>query len=377
MSSLVKLSILDNFSELEDPRIDRCKRHELLDIIAISLCGVISGMQHWEEIEEYGKAREEWFSKFLKLPNGIPSHDTFRRVFMLLEPKNFQKCFSNWITAICSSCPENVIAIDGKCLRRSFDKVKEISALHLVSAWSCANNFVLGQLAVEDKSNEIVAIPQLLDMLTIRGHIFTLDAMGCQKRIAEKIVSNKGDYVFSLKDNHPNLRQEAENFFSDPVNSVHIDFHETVDGEHGRIETRKCSSASANLFYKTEDWIGVASVSMIESTREINGAASKEKRYFISSLDPNAKKLLGSVRTHWQIENTLHWSLDNTLNEDQCRIRERNSAQNFATLRRMAGGLIKNGTSEKKSIRRKMMLASWNTDYLIKILQTNNTKNKN
>lgn len=373
-TSTYKLSLEDFFEELPDPRIDRHKQHKLTDIVVISICAVICGMKSWIDIADFGESREEWFSKFLELPNGIPSHDTFRRVFGLIEPNKFQECFNNWLLALCSVSGEDVVAIDGKTLRRSLDKVKGISALHLVSAWSCNRSMVLGQVAVDEKSNEIVAIPKLLEILSARGCIFTIDAMGCQKEIAGQITEKKGDYVFCLKENHPNLHEEAVKFFENPSNAEHIDSIESTEADHGRIETRKCQTASANLFYKTENWPGIASVGMIESTREINGKISKEKRYYISSLESNAKRISSAIRSHWQIENSLHWTLDVTFDEDQCRIRDEKAAENFAILRRMAVGLLKNETSTKKSLRRKVNRALTDPNYLLTVLAANKSK---
>lgn len=371
MNEFNQLSLLEHFSELEDPRVDRTRRHELLDIIAIAICAVVCGTESWVEIEDFGEARQEWFKKFLKLPNGIPSHDTFRRVFSLLDPKKLQSCFQSWVQTLCASTKEEIIAIDGKTLRRSFDKATEQLPLHLVSAWSSANNFVLGQVAVEDKSNEIIAIPKLLEILNIDGSIITIDAMGCQKEIAKQINEKGGDYVLCLKENHPNLHNEVAQFFGSEDNMEDIDFCETVDGDHGRIETRKCFNVSADNFQHAQAWTGIKSIAMIETEREINGKIGSEKRYYISSLETNAERLGGAVRTHWQIENSLHWVLDVTFDEDQCRIRDKIATENFAMLRRIAVGLLKNETSTNKSVRRKKTLAARDDDYLLAVLRAN------
>jgi len=371
MSKTKELSLLEHFSALEDPRVDRTKRHELLDIVVISICAVICGMESWVDIEDFGEGRKDWFKKFLKLPNGIPSHDTFRRVFSLLNAEQFQQCFQSWVRAICEAVDEDVVAIDGKTLRRSFDKSAEQPPLHLVSAWSSANSLVLGQVAVKDKSNEIVAIPKLLELLDIKGCIVTIDAMGCQKEIAKQITANEGYYVFCLKENHPKLYNEVKDFFSSNNSVKDIDTHQTTDCNHGRIEVRKYTSTSVKDFKCVSAWKGIKSVGMIESKREINGEVSLEKRYYISSLESNAKCFGEAVRTHWQIENSLHWVLDVVFGEDQCRIRDKFAAENFALLRRMAIGLLKNETSSKKSIRRKSHQASWDNDYLLQVLQAN------
>ena len=366
------LSFLEYFSSLNDPRVDRTKRHELLDIIAIAICAVICGMESWVDIEDFGEAREQWLKKFLKLPNGIPSHDTFSRVFSLLDPKQFQECFQNWVSALCRATNGEVIAVDGKTLRRSFDKAAEQSPFHLVSAWASTNNLTLGQVLVEDKSNEIVAIPKLLEIIDVTGSIVTIDAIGCQKAFAEQITNAGGDYIFCLKENHPNFHNEVKSFFEkgDFQGRQHS-FSETTDGEHGRIEIRKYWSVSAESFEHQKDWEGIKSIGMVESHREVGEKQSLERRYYISSLEQDSERFGKAVRSHWGIENSLHWVLDVIFNEDQCRIREKNAAQNFALLRRIAISLLKNEKSSKKSLRRKRNQACLYEDYLLKILQAN------
>lgn len=359
--------------------MERSKRHKLLDIISIAICSTICGMESFVEFEDYGKVKEDWLSNFLELPNGIPSHDTFRRVFSLLDPLEFQNCFGDWVSAICSHSPEDFIAIDGKTLRRSFDKASEQPALHLVSAWSSSNNFVLGQVAVDDKSNEITAIPKLLELIAGQGCTFTIDAMGCQKAIAKKIIEKKADYVFCLKQNNLNLYTEVEKFFEDPSNQKYIESFQKTEGDHGRIETRSYSSASAGFLKNTDDWVGVQSIVQVESEREVKGSGeiSLERRFYISSLLSNAEVLAKGIRSHWSIENSLHWVLDVNFGEDNCRVREKVETENFAMLRRMAVGLLKQESSTKKSIRRKINIASLDNDYLWKVLQVGSNSQPN
>ena len=368
MLSLEKLSILDHFSTLEDPRIDRHKKHSLINIITISICATMSGAENWVDMQDYGLEKKEWLSTFLELENGTPSHDTFRRVFSLIDTTKFQKCYTEWINAISQSVNSEHVAIDGKTLRRSFDLVSAIKPLHLVSAWSSASSFILAQLPVDDKSNEITAIPKLLDMLCIRGCIFTIDAIGAQKKIAKQIVEKGGDYIFGLKDNNKNLHKEAKEFFARSSTAKFIQKHKDVDADHGRIETRECFSASAALFRKTDAWDGMQSVVMIKSTREINGKESAQHRFFISSLDETDPKLLAdTIRNHWGIENTLHWNLDMNFAEDSSRVREKTSAQNLALLRRIIVGLFKNEDTEI-SIRRKIRKACMDNNFMLRVL---------
>ena len=370
MTNIAILSLLENFEELEDPRRDRNQRHKLVDIVVLALCGVISGMKSWVDIADYGEAKASWFKELLELPNGIPSHDTFRRVFMLLEPECFQACLTNWLETLRESLEEGVVAIDGKTLRRSFDKSKEKKALHLVSAWSTTASMVLGQIAVEEKSNEIVAIPKLLELLRVEGGIFTIDAMGCQKEIAKNIAEKKGDYVLGLKENHPTFLKQVREFFNSPGNENYLSSFESVEGDHGRIETRSCYAASSNMIRESSGWSELKSIVMLKSKREIRGEVQEETRYYISSLEGDAEKLSRAIRSHWQIENSLHWVLDVNFDEDQCRIRDKVEAENFAILRRVAVGLLKNEkTEDKRSLRRKQNLAALNNNYLLKILR--------
>lgn len=368
MEAIEDQSLIEHFSTLEDPRIERGRMHSLIDIITISICSVMSGAENWVDMEDYGKGKQEWLSTFLELKNGIPSHDTFRRVFSLIDPIKFQECYLNWITAISKSITKEHIAIDGKTLRRSFDLVSDLKPMHLISAWSSSSNFIVGQLPVDDKSNEITAIPALLDMLSARGCIFTIDAMGAQKKIATKIHKSGADYVLGLKENNKNLYKEAKNFFSEESNSNFIKKHKEVDANHGRIETRECFVASAGMFKKNDAWDGMQSIAMVRSSREVNGKVTTEDRFFISSLEAEPKLIAQTIRSHWGIENTLHWNLDMNFAEDSSRVREKNSAQNLALLRRISVGLFKNEKT-KISIRRKIKKACMDNDFMLQVLQ--------
>jgi len=373
------LSIVEHFNDLPDPRIDRCKQHILLDMIVIAICVVICGGDSWVSMEAFGEAKEKWFKTFLKLPNGIPSHDTFRRVFMRLDPEKFGECFLSWVSALSRAMNGTVVALDGKTLRRSFDKASEQSALHLVSAWSSSNNLSLGQIQVDKKSNEITAIPKLLDILDVSGCIVTIDAMGCQKDIAAKIRENNADYVLALKGNQGGLHEDVELFFqtekANNFDEFKCDFYQTTDGEHGRVEVRR--------YYTTDeiDWLGadavwkdLRSIGMVERERTVDGKTSVESAYYISSLDSNAQVFGNSVRTHWGIENSMHWVLDIAFREDESRIRKDNGPQNFAMLRKIALNLLKSEKSAKVGVKEKRLKAGWDHDYLIRVLFQDSNK---
>lgn len=365
--------IVEHFSHMTDPRIDRTKRHLLIDIIVIAICGVISGADTWVDIEEYGKAKYEWFKGFLELPHGIASHDTFGRVFERLDPKEFQECFLHWIQAVAEITGGQVVAIDGKTLRHSFDSASKKGAIHMVSAWATANRLVLGQVKVNEKSNEITAIPQLLKMLELSGCIVTIDAMGCQKNIAKLIVDKGADYVLALKANHGDLYEDVKFFFDDALKNGFGDFdysfYESTDGDHGRIELRRYWSVSdIDWIYQKKQWKNFTSIGMVESERLVGDAKTVERRYYISSLDTNAKGLSYPVRGHWGIENSLHWVLDVAFREDDSRVRKGYSAENFAILRHIALNLIKQEKTAKVGTKAKRLKAGWDNNYLLKVL---------
>jgi len=366
-------TIIKHFSGLEEPRCDN-KRHLLLDIIVIAICAAICGANSWTDVELFGHAKHEWFKGFLELPHGIPSHDTFGRVFALLDAERFQRCFVEWIQAVEQRTQGQIIALDGKQLRRSHDKTLGKKAIYMVSAWASENRLVLGQTKVDDRSNEITAIPQLLDMLEVSGCIVTTDAMGCQTAIAGKAIENDADYVFVVKENQGRLFETIQELFDDPdeIRWVDCDYHKTVDKDHGRVEIRQCWTTSDPEYLQYiasfADWKGLQSIGMIQAERRLGEEKSVKQRYFISSLESNAKQLLHAARTYWEIENKVHWVLDITFREDDCRVRKGNGPQNFAVLRHIALNLLRRESTAKCSIRAKRLKAGWDHDYLLKVL---------
>lgn len=369
-------SIEHHFSDLEDPRIDRTKQHKLLDIVVIAICAVICGADDWVAVESFGNAKHDWLETFLGLPNGIPSHDTFGRVFGLLDPDRFRTCFLNWISEVSEITKGQVIAIDGKTLRRSHDKILSKKAIVMVSAWATANRLVLGQVKVDDKSNEITAIPELLRVLEISGCIITIDAIGCQKEIAADIVDQGADYVLALKENQGNLHEDVELLFDDLEESgfsaYEYNHDRTVNKGHGRIEIRQCWTISdpdiLRYLRGATDWEKLRSVVKVQAERRIGQEKTVEQRYYISSLAESAQRLLDTTRTHWHIENGLHWVLDIAFREDECRIRKDYGAQNFAILRHIALNLLKQEKTAKMGIKGKRLRAGWDEGYLQKVL---------
>jgi predicted transposase YbfD/YdcC len=366
-------SITHHFADLTDPRIDRSRLHELLDIVAIAICAVVAGADSWDDIEDFGNAKIDWLKTFLALPNGIPSHDTFRRLFERLDPDEFQRGFLGWIEALHEATERQVVAIDGKALRRSFDRAKGQSALHMVHAWATANHLLLGQVAVDEKSNEITAIPKLLRILEISGAIVTIDAMGCQKEIARTIRGRKADYILALKANHERLFEQVVAFweagYSRRMKGPDIRYHRQWNESHGRFEARRCWAASdLDWLEGRAEWEGLRSVVFIESERFIGEALSVETRYYLSSLPNDAKVLNEAVRSHWGVENSLHWVLDMTFHEDRSRIKKENAPENFGLLRRLALCLLKKETTSKRSIKGKRLQAAWDDGYLLRVL---------
>ena len=367
------LAVVRFFRKLKDPRSTRRRRHLLLDIIAITLCGVIAGCDDWQQIETFGKHRHEWLKQFLQLPNGIPSHDTFERVFDRIDPVAFQACFRDWVQAVCDGLGLKHIAIDGKTLCGSgSDKLK---ALHLVSAWAADNQLTLAQVATDEKSNEITAIPQLLELLCLKGALVTIDAMGCQKDIAAKIVARGGDYLLTAKDNQPTLRNDICNSFTQAheTDFAGLDWDEytTVDRGHGRLETRTYTIIkNPATLSQSELWANLKVIGMCVSHRIVKDKESAEVRFFIGSRLMSAKKYGTTMRGHWGIENILHWQLDVTFDEDGNRVTKRHGAENLALLRRLALPLLKRHPS-KRSIACKRLAAALDTTFLEEILTGN------
>jgi predicted transposase YbfD/YdcC len=361
-------SPLPFFSGIRDPRVDRTKEHLLEDIIFIAISSVICGAETWNDMADFGKSKQEWLKAFLKLPNGIPSHDTFNRVFSAIEPSEFERCFLDWTRSIANLTEGEVVSIDGKTLRRSRDKGNK-SVVHMVSAWACANNIVLGQRKVDAKSNEITAIPALLELLVLKGCIVTIDAMGCQKEIASAIVAKDANYVLALKGNQGGLLQQVEEsfrFISGSSTSEETDFG------HGRIEKRTCSVIDDLSMVEQKDlWVNLHSLVRIESERFLKstGETEREIRYYITSLGADPQLLNRSIRCHWGIENSLHWVLDVGFNEDQSRNRAGFAAQNFSVINRIALNLLKNEVTTKRGIKGKRLKAGWDNNYLMMVLK--------
>jgi len=374
-SYFLQESFLQNFETLNDPRIERTKEHLLIDIVAISILAVISGAEGWVAIETYGQAKYEWLKEFLALPNGVPSHDTFSRVWSRIDPSEFQECFQRWVSSITKKLEVEVIAIDGKTLKQSYDRGGKQKALHIVSAWSSSHQLVLGQKKVNDKSNEITAIPALIEMLEIEGGIVTIDAMGCQKEITRLIRQKKGDYIIALKANQKGLYQEIKDWFNiaeaEGFNNREYSYYQEIETGHHRIEKREVIVVSVSnlpsLYYQSL-WTDFRTVVMVKSERKLWNITTTEVRFYISSVEENAQKIGQAIRSHWGIENSLHWTLDVTFSEDKSRIRKDNAPENFALLRRLALNLLKQEKSVKGSLKMKRYRASMDNDYLTQVL---------
>jgi len=361
------------FGDMPDPRVTGRCDHKLIDIIMVAICAVLSGAETWDEVELFGEEREGWLKQFLELPNGIPSHDTFRRVFSLLDARVFQERFIGWVEQTFQVKREQVIAIDGKSVRGSQGQGK--GCLHLVSAWATAEGVALGQRKVEAGENEIVAIPDLLADLYLKGSIVTLDAIGCQTEIAAHIIAQRADYVLALKTNQPKLHQDVVDWFAwaqeRDFRDVEHTYTQTVNKGHGRIEIRQCWALSdpraLEVLGHHEGWRKLTSLVMVQRERRHGDRSQTETAYFISSLPPDADRLLRAVRHHWRIENTLHWVLDVIFHEDDARLRIGHGAENFAILRRMVLNLLRRHPA-KLSLKRKRFKAALDTDFLFELL---------
>lgn len=369
-------SLAEFFGDLPDPRIDRTKKHKLLDIIIIAVCGVICGADSWVEIEQFGRAKEGWLKQFLELPHGIPSHDTFGRVFGLLDSAAFQERFRRWVEAVFRKTRGQVIAIDGKTVRRSRDRTIGQDAIHLVSAWASANEIVLGQVKTDEASNEITAIPALLDLLDVQGCIVTIDAIGCQTDIARKIIERRADYVLTVKANQGQLYEDIQEWFlyaqEVGLRDMRHDYHKTVNKGHGRIEVRECwtiaDPQAFDYIRNYQGWEGLQSIAMVKRTRHADDQTTEDIAFFITSLDNDARQVLACSRNHWRVENSLHWVLDVVFREDDSRVRTGYAAHNFAILRRLALSLLKQDRSVKVGVKAKRLRAALDGDFLLHVL---------
>jgi len=381
-SEVAKTSLVAHFARVPDPRIERRKDHDLVDILVMGVCTLLCAGETFNDMEDFGKAKYDWFKSFLRLRNGIPSHDTFNRVFAALDPKEFLDCFLRWTQSLREAVPQEIVALDGKALRRALNKDQSVK--YVVSAWAESNGLVLGQLKVADKSNEITAVPELLRVLELSGCIVTIDAMGCQKKIAKEIIEADADYVLALKGNQETVHQEVKSFLDAALlerqtprlagaklstAAATLASVETVEKDHGRLETRRYfQSDQLNWFADRPKWEGLKSVGMVESTREVDGKTTVERRYYLSSLPLGAQTFARAVRTHWGVENKVHWVMDVCFREDQSRARAGYAAENLATLRRLALNLLKREKTKKRGIRGKQLNASWDHAYLLRLL---------
>lgn len=374
-----RTSIGEHFATLTDPRRDHLKEHRLIDIVTIVLCAVICGADDWVAVETFGRAKAAWLRTFLALPGGIPSHDTFGRVFARLDPDEFRRCFLSWVRAVVGAPGEQVVAVDGKTLRRSHDRRAGKEALHLVSAWATASGLVVGQVATDAKSNEITAIPALLRLLALEGSTVTIDALGCQTAIAAQIVGQGADYVLALKDNHPALHERVRLAFADAraaagttLPLAELAPHTTTDKNHGRIERRRCLAIGDPdyLAYVDPDhaWPNLRSVVLIESTRRMGEAVTTEARHYLSSLPADAATLARAIRSHWGIENRLHWVLDVAFREDDSRVRVGHAPENLAIIRHFALNLLRQERSQRSGLATKRLRAALDDTYLRTVL---------
>lgn len=370
-------ALIEHFAHLDDPRVERTRLHQLLDIVVITICAVMAGAASWDDIALFGEAKRAWFATFLALPNGIPSHDTFNRVFAALDPDQFRAGFASWVQAALPTLPAQVIALDGKTVRGSHDRYHGKAAIHMVSAWASASRLVLAQVKVEDKSNEITALPEVLRQVAISGCVVTIDAMGCQREIAEQIVAQDADYVLALKANQPDLLEEVVDCFTqaqaDAYHQVCHGMAETINKGHGRLEIRR-HTILAEPEYLTwlqqgHHWPGLQALGRVEAERRLGEERTREVHYYLLSRAMSATAFAEAVRSHWGIENAVHWVLDVTFGEDQSRMRAGHAAENMAVLRHLVRNLLEREQSKPgRSLKGKRLKAGWDHDYLLKIL---------
>ncbi len=374
LNTITPIAISEHFITITDPRVVGRIDHKLIDIITISLCAIISGAGNWPEIEAYGKAKYEWFKEFLELPNGIPTQHTFRRFFIAVSTEELENCFLKWVKSVFKTSKSKVVPIDGKTLRRSHDRSSNTAAIHMVNAWCVENGISLGQIKTSEKSNEITAIPELIKCLELNDCIVTIDAMGCQTKIADVIIGKGADYILALKGNQSNLSKQVELFFEDAgknnFKGIPFDSHTTLNPEHGRIETRKYTTVSEiDWLQGKENWKNLKTIIMVESERDVNDEVKEESRYYISSMENIAEEIGNAVRSHWGVENSLHWKLDVGFREDECRKRKGNAAANFAIMRQIALNLLnQEKTIMKTGVSAKRLRAGWDNGYLLTLL---------
>jgi predicted transposase YbfD/YdcC len=371
----IQQSLVEHFSDIKDPRVERTKKHQLTDILVIAILAVIAGAQGWEDIENYGISKQTWLEEFLALPHGIPSDDTFRRVFEFIDPEALNRCFLRWVETLVTKMGGEIIPIDGKTIRGSYDRNQSKSALHVISAWASEQSLVLAQMKVEDKSNEITAIPALLELLDIAGSIITIDAMGTQTEIAKKIIDKKADYVLALKANHPTLYSQVSKWFETALTNnflgIDVSYDKRIEKGHHRREIREVWTvpvAAIGELYQPKLWAGLQTLVMVIRVRHLWNKTTREVQFYLTSLHSNAQIIGRAIRKHWGIENEAHWTLDCTFAEDACRIRSFHGPRNFALLRRFALNALNREQTYKRSLRQKMKRTAMDNNYMVQVL---------